>query len=148
MSTDDYIISNFNAIAEFSTNNTGRIHSVTVQNYMLPDLFANGRCDISKSFIVCEQDVNQVFNIPIIKLKGLRRKLIFMVIYQKVNTPLIYQKTDQAFDDGAAGYSFRMKVINSTYTMSNMNFHINDYGNNNLVFVDRKFFETEYSDIL
>lgn len=148
MSTDDYIISNFNAIAGFSTNNTGRIHSVTVQNYMLPDLFANGRCDTSKSFIVCEQDVNELFNIPIIKLKGLRRKLIFMVIYQKMNTPLIYQKTNQAFDDGAAGYSFRMKVINSTYTMSNMNFHINDYGNNNLVFVDRKFFDAEYSDIL
>lgn len=114
MPLDDYVMCNFNAVAEFKADNTGRIFSVGIQKYALPDIFSNGRCDSSKDFILCEQDVNELFNIAIAKIKGLRRKLIFMSTYQKLTPPKQANGGRVAATD-VLGYSFRMKVLNSTF---------------------------------
>jgi hypothetical protein len=54
---------------EVSKTYTGKIIDTKFYEYKLPDIFSNGRCDSSKDFIVCESDVRDFINIPVIKVQ-------------------------------------------------------------------------------
>jgi hypothetical protein len=84
MQASDYYMYNFNALLVVGNRNDGKITDVDFYKYTLPDVFTNGRCDSSQDFIICESDVRDFFNIPIVKIDKIRRKMNVMTIYPKI----------------------------------------------------------------
>lgn len=86
LQASDYYVYNFHAKATFSQTTSGSITDVHFYSYSLPDVFSNGRCDSTLDFVICESDVRDFFNIPVLKIQGARRKVNIMSIYAKFNS--------------------------------------------------------------